>query len=391
MPFDFDTLPERRDTDSFKWRTYASDVLPMWVADMDFKSPPTVMEALHGFVERGVFGYPRALHHEPGEGREMAELISARLAERYGWQVSCQEIVFFPGVVTGLILACHAIAAPDGAVLVQTPVYPPILQAPLNAGVQRHEMQLTRNADGAYRVDLDRFRAAMVGNTRLFILCNPHNPVGRVYARDELEGMAQVCLENGAIICSDEVHSDLLYRGQAHLPIAMLDPEIARRTITLMAPSKSFNLAGLQFSFAIIPDEQLRNSFRRVAQRMSPWVNAAGWVAAEAAYRFGQPWLDELLVYLEGNRDELVDFVARELPGFSLAAPQGTYLAWLDCRGAGLGETPAQFFLEKGRVALNEGKTFGAGGEGFVRLNFGCPRAMLMDALHRMRATLASR
>ncbi|MDD5466511.1 MAG: PatB family C-S lyase [Anaerolineales bacterium] len=391
MPFNFDELPARQDTDSFKWRTYPPDVLPMWVADMDFVSPPPVVDALRKYVERGVFGYPRAIHHEPGEGREAAELIAARLAERYHWQVSSEEIVFFPGVVTGFTLACHAAAAPQGGVLVQTPLYPPILQAPLNAGVERHEMQLTCGEGGAYEVDVGQFREAFAENTRLFILCNPHNPVGRVFRKDELERMAEICLQRGVVICSDEVHCDLLYRGQTHIPIASLSPEIARRTITLMAPSKTFNLAGLQFSFAIIQDEGLRNRFRQATGGLVPWINAAGWVAAEAAYRFGQPWLDELLVYLEGNRDLLVDFVARKLPGISLASPQGTYLAWLDCRGAGLGDKPAQFFLEKARVAFNEGATFGRGGEGFVRLNFGCPRAMLVESLHRMRAALASR
>lgn len=390
MQYDFDTPPDRRHTDSLKWSRYDADVLPMWIADMDFPSPAPVVQALRERVDHGVYGYPAGIMGEPNELPEFRRLIVDRLVDRYGWQVQPEDLVFIPGVVVASNLACHAVATHNGGVLVQTPVYPPILDAPQKANMRRHDAMLARNSDGAYEIDWDVFGSAITSETRLFILCNPHNPVGRVFRPDELERMAEICLKRGVVICSDEIHCDLLYTGQRHIPIAALDPEIARNTITLIAPTKTFNLPGLQCSIAIVQNPELRQKYQEARKGLVPWVNVMGLLAAQVAYREGQDWLDQLLAYLEGNRDRLYGYVQSELPGITMARPEATYLAWLDCRQAGIGGNPYEFFLQKARVALADGAMFGPGGEGFLRLNFGCSRALLAEALERMKRALVS-
>jgi len=385
----FDTTIDRRASDSLKWHKYDDDVLPLWVADMDFASPEPVIRALRDRLEHGVFGYPDGVHGDPDELPAFRQLVIERMADRYNWQIQPQDIVFVPGVVVAFNLACQALATSNGGVLVQPPVYPPILEAPLNAKLIRQEAELTRSADGSYAIDWDVFAAAITADTQMFLLCNPHNPVGRVYHRDELERLAEICLSHHVIICADEIHGDLIYRGQQHVPIAALDPEIAQHTITLISPSKTFNLAGLQCSIAIIQNAELRRHYLEAKRGLVAWVNLMGLIAAQAAYREGQAWLDQLLIYLEANRDVLHDFVHDELPGIRMANPEGTYLAWLDCREVTDGN-PYEFFLREARVALGDGASFGRGGEGFVRLNFGCPRATLMEALTRMKRALQS-
>jgi cysteine-S-conjugate beta-lyase len=381
MPYDFDRLIDRRRSDSFKWRHYDEDVLPLWIADMDFVSPEPVIRALHERIDHGIFGYGTVMP-------ELGQVVVDRLANLYGWQVSPEALIFLPGVVTSLYLICRAMASPGDGVLVQTPAYPPILTAPVSAGLVRDEMELTRQPDGSYAVDWVAFEEAITDRTRIFILCNPHNPVGRVFERQELERMAEICLHRNVIICSDEIHCDLLFRGSRHVPIASQSPEIAERTITLMAPSKTFNIAGLHCSVAIVPNADLRARLKTAREGLVPGVNIMGFVAALAAYREGQPWLDEVLSYLESNRDLLLRYVAECLPGVRMGKPEGTYLAWLDCREAGIPSNPHEFFLREARVALNDGTAFGRGGEGFVRLNFGCPRSILLEALDKMRAAL---
>ncbi len=383
MIYDFDTLPDRRATESFKWLSYPADVLPMFVADMDFVSPQPVIEALQRRVAHGVFGYPSDL---PG----LKEAVVARMQRLYGWKIQVEDIQVVPGVVTALNQVVQAYVPAGGGVLVQTPVYPPFLTLAQNAGVLDQRMELSRDPQqGTYSVDWEAFAAAFTPQTRLFMLCNPHNPVGRAFRRDELERMAEACLRRDVLICSDEIHCDLVYRGVQHIPIASLDAEVARRTITLIAPSKTYNIAGLECSFAIIPDQELRKQFQHATRGLVGWVNVMGLVAAQAAYTQGQEWLGQLLVYLESNRDFLFDYVRRELPGVRMALPEATYLAWLDCRGLGLKEEPYHFFLDKARVAFNQGGNFGQGGEGFIRLNFGCPRSMLVEALERVKRSIS--
>jgi cystathionine beta-lyase len=384
MTFDFDRVIERRHTESAKWAKYGPDVLPLWVADMDFTSPPAVIEALRARVEHGVFGYGYKHQISP-----LHEVFVERLAKRYGWRVSPEALVPIPGVIAGFNVACRLFAEPGDGLVLQTPVYPPILRVPGNLGLTLDEAPLARARDGRYAVDLDAVAAAIGPRTRAVLLCNPHNPVGRVFTREELSGLADLCLRRGVAICSDEIHCELSFEGQHHTPIASLDDEVAARAVTLMAPSKTFNLAGLKCALAIIPDAALRARFIAGLGDTTPSVNVLGYTAALAAYRDGQAWLDALMLYLEANRDFTVDFVRRHLPGVAVRAPEATYLAWLDCRAAGpAAANPFTFFLEKARVGLNDGRDFGRGGEGFVRLNFGCPRSLLADGLERMRCTL---
>jgi cysteine-S-conjugate beta-lyase len=381
MKYNFDELPERKATESFKWRHFEQDVLPMWVADMDFASPEPVIRALQERVMHGVFGYPDEL---PG----MRDLLVERMDLLYGWKIQAEDLVFMPGVVTGLNMAAQALVRPGEGLLVQPPVYMPFLSAARNVDGVTQEAVLSSSPDGYYSADWDAFESTITDQTRLFVLCNPHNPVGRVYTRPELECMAEICLRHDVTICSDEIHCDLVYSGHPHIPIASLSPEIAQNTITLMAPSKTFNIAGLGCSFAIIKNPDLRKQFQKAGKGMVHFVNLFGMVAGKAAYEYGQEWLDQLLVYLQGNRDFLFHFVNEQLPGVKMFCPEGTYLAWLDCREAGIAGKPGEFFLKKARVAMNEGDAFGRGGDGFVRLNFGCPRSMLVESLERMKCAL---
>ncbi len=383
MRHNFDIPPVRRDTDSLKWQRYG-DALPLWVADMDFLSPEPVLAALQERVAHGVFGYgapPDAL----------TETICARMAEHYRWTVTPEQIVYLPGLVSGLNVVCRAIGEPGDEVLVQTPVYPPFLSAPTNQDRRLLAAELTAEIrDGRlyYTIDDDAFAAAIGPRTRLFILCHPHNPVGRAFDATERTRLAAICERYDLAICSDEIHCDLLLDGRQHVPFATLSPEIARRCITLMAPSKTFNIAGLGASFAIIQNPELRRQFKHAMRGIVPDANILSLTAALAAYRHGGGWLRELLVYLAANRDFAADYIAHHLPGVRATTSEATYLTWLDCREAGIPGNPHEFFLKNANVALNDGAAFGPGGEGFVRLNFGCSRTTLAEGLERMRVAL---
>ncbi len=386
MRVDFDRPIDRRAVPGSKWSKYPPDVLPLWVADMDFASPPAVIAALRERVEHGVFGYGYKFEVSP-----LHEVFAERLAKRYGWRVPLEAILPIPGVIPGFNVAGRILTSPGEGIVLQTPLYPPILRLPGNLGLRLDEAPLARDADGRYAVDVDAFERAVHPDTRLFLLCNPHNPVGRAFTRAELGALAERCLRHGLGIVSDEIHCDLTYAGHEHVPVASLDPDVARRTITLMAPSKSFNQPGLKCALAVIPDPELRARFTAGLGDVVPSVNILGYVAALAAYRDGGEWLDALLGYLEATRDAVVATVQRDLPGVRITAPDATYLAWLDCRDAGpAAADPYTFFLERARVALNDGATFGRGGVGFARLNFGAPRALVLEALARMRAALVA-
>lgn len=380
---DFDQIIDRCGTDSEKWSRYPREALPLWVADMDFRSPEPIIQALRQRVDHGVFGYGC-------EPPELREVIIARLQRLYGWRVEPEALLFLPGVVIGFNLTCQALTSPGDGILVQTPGYPPILRAPANAQCTRDEMELTCEADGHYSVAFERFEGAITPRTRVFILCNPHNPVGRAFTQEELERIAEICLRHNIVICSDEIHCDFLFRGVRHLPIASLAPEIAKRTVTLMAPSKTFNIPGLHFAIGIVPDKELREKLCAAKRGLVGEPDIMSYLAALVAYRDCQSWLDKLLCYLEANRDFALQYVRQHLRGIKMAPPEATYLAWLDCRQSGIPGNPQQFFLKKARVALNDGLEYGRGGEGFVRLNFGCPRATLIKALHRMEEALTA-
>jgi cystathionine beta-lyase len=378
----FNEIIDRCNTDSSKWCRYDEDVLPLWVADMDFLSPQPVIQALRERVDHGIFGYG-------GAPEELYQVVQERLARLYDWHVACEEIFFVPGVVTGFTMACHAIGAPGDEILVETPAYPPMLSAPGNVGNVLRTVSLVETPE-RYEHDFDAFEAAIQERTSLFLLCNPHNPVGRIYEREELERLADICLRHDVIICSDEIHCDFVFDDHRHMPIAALSPEVAAQTATFFAPSKTFNIAGLKCSVGVIQNPALRERIRAAGKGLVPSVNILGYTAALAAYREGHEWLEELLAYLEANRDYLLDYLDAHMPTIRCKRPEGTYLAWLDCREAGIPGNPHEFFLEHAQVALNDGLRFGEDGRGFVRLNFGCPRGTLTEALDRMRAAMAA-
>ena len=375
--FNFDEIIDRRPTSSFKWDKYAGkDILPLWVADMDFRSPPEVIDALKQRAAHGIFGYT---HPPPALNRAVVQM----LADRYSWVVDQRWIVWLPGLVTGLNVTCRALGESGDEVITATPVYPPFLTAPGFSDRQLVTVPLTQNG-GRWEFDFDRLEDAFTDRTCLLILCNPHNPVGRIYTRRELEQLAAMCLRHNVILCSDEIHCDLILdKEKPHIPAATLAYEIADRTITLMAPSKTYNLPGLGCSYAIIPDRQIRQRFIRAMSGIVPHVNAMGYVGALAAYEKGQQWLDALLDYLRANRDQVLEEV-NQMPHVSVSPVEATYLAWIDCRRIDT-DNPTRFFEQAG-VGFSDGEEFG--GAGYVRLNFGCPRATLEEALARMNAAL---
>ena len=392
MPYDFDRLIDRRGTNSVKWHQYPEDVLPLWVADMDFSAPEPIREVLKCAVEHGVLGYEFPT-------RELRETVAVRMQKLYGWQVSPDDVVATPGVVAGFTAAAHTLCTAGQGILVQPPVYPPFLKVHEAGGWVRQDAPLGLETAGStlrYVLDFDVFRKAFHlggAKTGMFLLCNPHNPTGQVYTRDDLACMADICIKNDAFICSDEIHSEILLGGGKHFPIAALDPEIADRTITLVAPSKTFNVPGLFCGFAIIPNQDLLRRYKQTVERLAMHVSSPGLLAAQVAFS-GEcdEWLAALRAYLTGNRDFLVESIQNEFTGIRTTVPDATYLAWLDCTGlVASGKTdltPHEFFLKQAKVALNEGREFGSGGEGFVRLNFGCPRLTLVDAFGRMKAAL---
>lgn len=375
--FDFDTVIDRRNTASEKWDKYAGrDIIPLWVADMDFRSPPAVIEALHERVEHGVFGYT----HPPAE---LVEAVQASLLANYGWAVDEDWIVWLPGLVCGLNVLSLAVGEAGDEVITFIPVYPPFMSAPELTGRTLVKVPL-KLQEGCWQADVAALEQAITPRSRLLLLCSPHNPVGRSWSREELAAIAEVAERHNLIIGSDDIHAGLvLDEDKQHIPIATLSPETARRTITLLAPSKTYNIPGLGCSFAVIADPTLRRAFHKAKGRIVPHVNTLGYTAALAAYRHGEEWRRELVAYLSGNRD-LVTAEVSSMPGLSMTHVEATYLAWIDTRGTGI-KDPVRF-LEDAGVGLSDGADFGA--PGFVRLNFGCSRILLVEALRRMRQAL---
>ncbi|MDA1118100.1 MAG: PatB family C-S lyase [Proteobacteria bacterium] len=373
MQFDFDTLVERAGTGAMRWERYEGrDVVPLWVADTDFRTPPAVLAAFARRIEHGVFGYtsaPRALREE----------IVARTQRLYGWRIAPEWIVFLPGVVPGLHLAARHLVPADGHVLVPTPIYQHFKRAVELAPRAHDDVPLVLSG-GRWVFDEQRLAAAVRPGTRLVFLCNPQNPGGTIFSRAELERLAAFAARHDLIVLSDEIHADLLLDAQPHVPIASLSPEVSRRTVTLASPNKTFNFPGAGCAWAIVEDAGLRRAFSSDHHATVHDPSLFGYVAALAAYRDAQPWLDAQLDYLRGNRD-LVEAAVGGLRGLAMAHVQATYLAWIDANGLGVKDVQAHF-LEHG-VALSPGEQFGA--PGYVRLNFGTQRARLEEALLRMR------
>ena len=393
MPHDFDHLLDRRSSNSTKWNAFPEDVLPMWVADMDFAAPPPILGALHGAIGHGVLGYefPR---------KKLMESVAQRMQKLYSWDVKAEDVIPVPGLVTGFNIAARITCQPGDGILIQPPVYFPFMKVQKNTGTVMQIAELKKVTHGRtlhHEIDWDVFENAIHSEdakTSMFLLCNPHNPTGTIYSDAELTRMAQICERENIIICSDEIHSELLLDGNQHTPIAMISPEAAQRTITLVAASKTFNVAGLFVGFAIIQNDSIRRKFKADLEKLTFHTNSLGHIASEIAFSGKcDSWLDELLVYLTANRDFVVDYVEKNLPGIRVSVPDATFLAWLDCselvENGKIEGSLQKFFLEKGKIAFNEGVSFGPGGEGFVRLNFGCPRETLIEGLERIRAALA--
>ncbi|AGH73461.1 MalY/PatB family protein [Edwardsiella piscicida] len=378
MTFNFDEVIDRRHSDSEKWGKYAEqDTIPLWVADSDFRSPPAVIDALQARVAHGVFGYgmvPPAL----------IELFVARMAQRYRWAIQPDWLVFLPGLVCGLNLTVRALTTPAQSTLAPHPIYPPFMKSARLAGRAQTPMPMALR-HGRWVVSLDEAEAALRGDERLLMLCNPQNPGGTVYHREELEAQLAFAQRHDLLICSDEIHCDLLLEpGIRHTPIAALSDDAAQRSVTLMAPSKTFNIAGLGASIAIIPNAELRRRFIDARAGIVPQVDILAFAAAEAAYRHGQPWLDAQLDYLRANRDRVTARI-NAIPGLHTVSAAGTYLAWIDAS-----ELPVdnpQAFFERAGVGLSDGADFGA--PRFIRLNFACRRALLDRALDRMADAVA--
>ena len=378
MAFDFDNIVDRRESDSLKWHaSRGTDVIPMWVADMDFASPPCILNALRQRLEHGVFGYA-----VPTD--EVNQAVVAWAESHYEWKIDADWIVWLPGLVPGIHVACLACAAATEEVLTFVPVYPPFLSAPTATGRSVRTVPLTQD-NGRWTMDIDELHRAITSQTRLLLLCHPHNPVGRGFTHEELAEVAEVCQRHGLLVCSDEIHCDLMLEPGRHIPFASVSDEARNRTVTLMSPGKTFNTTGLNCGFAVIPNHEVRRRFQRCAHGIVPQPNALGYAACRAAFEEGEEWRVALIDYLRGNRNLLESFLSERLPMFRMSHVEATYLAWIDARW--LGERNDVSFFEKAGVRLSDGAAFG--GRGFLRLNFGCRREILRKALDRIVEAVA--
>lgn len=398
--YDFDKEVDRQGTASVKWEFMPNEnhtqalptsafigedrVLPMWVADMDFPTPPEVIEALVARAWHGIFGYTARTD-------SYNEAVIHWMQRRHGWTVNADWICPTPGVVPALYSLVRTFVAPGEGVLIQPPVYHPFYHA-----IERNEAQVAPNPliyeDGRYRMDLDDLAEKVRDpNVKLAILCHPHNPVGRVWSRRELQQFGEICSHHGVIVVSDEIHGDLIYPGVTFTSFGKLHDDLVRNAVICTAPSKTFNLAGLKTSNIIIPNEKLRHQFQETLERSAVHgLNPFGVAAMEAAYCQGEPWLEQLLNYLNENLSYLKSFVSEHIPAIKVVDPQGTYLVWLDCRRLGLDKHELhRLMLDKARVLFDDGFVFGPEGEGFVRMNIACPRAILVEALERMKKAIA--
>lgn len=385
--YNFDYVIERKGTDAVKWGGLTSiygadDLLPMWVADMDFPSPPEVIKALEQRIRHGVFGYGMATF-------EFYQSIRNWVQKRYHWSIEDEWIIPSSGVVTALAFAIQALTEEGDAVLIQTPVYPPF-----NQMIENNNRVVVTNPlllhNGKYEIDFDDFEEKLKSGVKLFILCSPHNPVGRVWTYTELEKMGKLCAKYDVKIVSDEIHADIIFKPNKHRPIANIHPEFEQFVVTCIAPSKTFNIPGLQASVMIIPNPDIREKVQKAQSKVGfHGLNILGRVALAAAYNHGEQWLEDLLVYLQENRDFAMAFIEKDIPNLQVIAPEGTYLMWIDCRRLGLDdEELKKRLVEKGKLALEPGGKYGVEGTGFVRMNIGCPRALLEDGLNRLKTAL---
>jgi len=371
----FDNIIDRTKSHCEKWDKYKNqDVIPMWVADMDFKAPQCIIDALHTRVEHGVFGYTSV---DNGTNQAVIDFIK----RRYNWQIKTEWIVWLPGVVPGMNIACRSVKTEE--IIINTPIYPHFEKAPKNANKSVIKVPIVEK-DNRWTIDFDEFEKQITPTCKLFMFCNPYNPGGTVFTREELEKLSDICIKHDLTICSDEIHADLILNPNAHhIPIASINDEIAKRSITLLAPSKTFNIAGLQSSFAIIPDVHVRKNFKRELAGLSSEINLLAITATRVAYTSCDSWLDKLNLYLANNQKIVKDFVKTQ-PNLKLLNQDATYLAWIDVSKLKL-DDPYSYFLKYG-VGLSNGEPFG--NKNFLRLNFGCPKELLNEGLSRIKKAL---
>ncbi|MEM7252148.1 MAG: PatB family C-S lyase [Pseudomonadota bacterium] len=383
--FDFDvTVEQLRRKRGVKWNKYGPDALGAWVADMDFPVAEPIQRALTRAVEMNDLGYSFKSKEGP-----IPELFAERAMRRYGWRVAPNLVEGMCDVVQGLYVTIANFSAPGASVVTLTPVYPPFLNAVRENERYLIEHELRPQDD--YRLDLERLGRDIRADTELLLLCNPHNPTGRVFLRDELVGIAELAERHDLTVLADEIHADLVYSGHQHIPFATLSPETAARTITMTSATKSYNIAGLRYAVAAFGSEALAARYNQIPERLRGGMNSFGVLATEAAWSECDDWLDALVVYLEANRDFALDTIRRDFPGVNLKSPEATFLMWLNCGGLNLPPDPHRFFLERAGVGLSDGIDFGRGGAGHVRLNFATSRQVLERILGQMGEALAAR
>lgn len=390
MKFDLDEQISRRGTLSLKWDQGEAlfgdaDVLPLWVADMDFKCPPAVIEALTKRAKQGIFGYTNRSH-------EYLDAITNWFKKRHDWNIDPTWLTDSPGVVPSLSISVEALTEPGDEVILQSPVYNPFYNVIVRNGRKLAESPLLFK-NGRYEMDYEKLESFMQNGAKLLLLCNPHNPGGRVWAKEELERLGTLCIKYGVKVVSDEIHCDLVFRGNRHTPFASISEQLADITVTCLAPSKTFNIPGLQTSFTVISNPQLRRKFvNRMETLALGDVNFFGPVATIAAYQEGVEWLDAVLEYVHGNVEFTIAYFSEHIPALKPVRPEGTYLLWVDCRALGLSsDEMKQLMYQEAKIAFTEGSIYGTGGEGFLRINLACPRQLLAEALSRFSIATAAK
>lgn len=386
MKYDFDKTIDRRATNSYKWDSAPEGVLPMWVADMDFRTAPAIIDALQKRVAHGIFGYTRVPD-------AYYDAVTSWFSRRHGWDIDREWIIYTSGVVPAVSAVIKAMTVPGDKVIVQTPVYNCFFSSIRNNGCEIVSNPLRRTAD-TYEMDFDALeRCAADPRAKVMLLCNPHNPAGRVWTPDELTRLGNICLRNGVTVVSDEIHCELVYQGFKYTPFASLSDAFLHRSVTCVSPSKAFNIAGLQIANIVAFDNDLRSRIDKAININEVCdVNPFGVAATIAAYNEGEEWLNQLVDYLHGNYEAMVEFCQRELPEFPITRLEGTYLVWMDCSSLGMPSDALEHaLLDDARLWLNAGTMYGAEGEGYMRWNIACPRSVMLDGLNRFLNFVRSR
>jgi cysteine-S-conjugate beta-lyase len=384
LKHDFDELVDRKGTDCKKWDTYADDVIPMWIADTDFKCPQPVVDAMVRRAAHGIFGYPMNV-------KTFEQSIVNWQKKRFGWNIDTDWVEYTPAVIPAIVYSMGAFTEPGDNVVIQMPAYHPFHEVIPNNGRFILGNRLIFREDGSYEIDFDNLEELLSKKrTSMFLLCSPHNPTGKCFTREELDRMSALCLRYNVVVVSDEIHSDIVYKGSEHIPFGSLSREAADNCVVCINPSKTFNIAGIRAGAAVIPNRNNHDLFYKPLENLKAYGRTIfGTLPIEVSYNECDYYADQLLEYLEGNLEYLKKFVAERIPRIRTTNTQATYLIWLNCRDLNMEPKELnKFFLEQAKVAMNEGSTFGPGGAGFMRLNIACPRSRLAEALNRMQAAI---